>query len=435
MNDRQSRTRGAGPIHRARKQATTAARWPRDTLSAWALAGVLALGTWPAAAQAEPWTWGARQVLQHDGNLYRLADTAAPPPGASRGDTVATTTLSAGLDQTVSRQRLRAEVALDVRRYAENDRLDHEGHTLALGWQGSTAERLSGQAWASRARQLRPFDTRIVDGQTLRNLETAQAAGAGVRLGNDGRLALEGGIAGRHVDFSDPTAATTALRSYTLQAGLRWRPEGAGTLGLGLRHTEGRYPDLGDRWTTDALDLSARWEPSGASRLWLRLSPLRARHERAQARDLSGLSGAAQWRWEPTGRLRLTARLLREAGADAGMERWGETGGIAMPGTVDDARWLTRATLSLAHDIGAKTLAEIRVAHAHRALVPLAPTAGTSPSGSDRTSLAALGLRWAPLRTVTLGCDASFERRVARGPLSTPYTAQVFGCFGSVALH
>jgi hypothetical protein len=390
----------------------------------------------PSVAQVQPWSWGARQTLTHDNNLYRLSDTAVASTGASRSDTVSATTLSAGLDQTVSRQRLRAEAALDILRYAKNDQLDHEGHTLAVGWQGATVDRLSAEAWASRVRVLRPFDTRIVDGSSLRNIETSQAVGAGLRLGGEGRLTMEGGLIGRDVDFSARAAPTTALRSHSLQAGLRWRPEGSGTLGLGLRRTEGRYPELGDRWTTNAIDLSARWEPSGASQLWLRLSPLRARHARAEARDLSGLSGAAQWQWEPTGRLRLTARLLREAGADAGSERWGDSDVIVRPGSVDDARWLTRATLGLGYDIGAKTRAELTVGHTSRALVTLTPEAsgGAAASGSDRTNQVGVGLRWAPWRSVELGCDASLERRTARGPLSTPYSAHAFGCFGSLAL-
>ena len=308
----------------------------------------------PAQAELAPWSLELRQTVSHDSNLYRLSDAAALPAGLSRGDTVSATRLSAGLDETVRRQRLQAEVALDLQRYANNTPLNHQGYTWAAGWQGSTVERLSGEAWAGGVRQLRPFDTRLVDGGALRSVETSQAAGVALRRGGDGPLTLEGGWSGRHVDVSQAATPTQSLRSDTLQAGLRWRPAGTGTLGLGLRRTEGRYPDLGDRWTSNTLDLTARWQPSGASQLWLRVSPTHARHERAEWRDLSGVSGAAQWQWEPTGRLRLTTRLLREAGADAGSERWGDADRIATPDTVDDARWLTRASVRLAHEIGAK---------------------------------------------------------------------------------
>lgn len=389
----------------------------------------------PARADIAPWTLEARQAISHDNNLYRLSESAGLPAGLSRGDTVSATRLSAGLDQTVSRQRLQAEAALDLRRYADNTPLNHQGHAWAIAWQGSTTERLSGEAWAGGARQLRPFDTRVVDGRALRSLEASKAAGAALRLGGEGPLALEGGWSGRHVDVANAATPVQTLRSDTLQAGLRWRPEGTGTLGLGWRHTEGRYPDLGDEWTSNALDLTARWQPSGASQLWLRLSPIHARHARAGWRDLSGLSGAAQWRWEPTGRLRLTTRLLREAGADAGLERWGEEGRIATPGAVDDARWLTRASISLAHEIGARTRAEVAWVHTRRALVALSSTAALPSESSDRTNQVTLGLRWTPLRSVTLGCDAAVERRSARGSLSSPYGAQVFGCFGSLSLR
>ena len=59
-----------------------------------------------ANAQANPWYIGAAQTLTHESNLYRLADGQTTPDGVSKSDLVSSTALLAGLDQTISRQRL-----------------------------------------------------------------------------------------------------------------------------------------------------------------------------------------------------------------------------------------------------------------------------------------------------------------------------------------
>lgn len=390
-----------------------------------------ALGAAPdATAQIRPWTLDASQAFSRDTNVYRLAEGVAPGAGLRRGDTLSTTTLAAGLDQRIGRQRLLGEAALRVLRYRDNTRLDHEGHTLAAGWEWETVERLSGTLRAGSARSLRAFDSFTLPGATARNLETAAELSATARLGGTGPLGLEAGLGTRRVDYSDPAYATSELRTDTLAVGARWRPGGATTFGTAWRHTWGRYPAVGDRYHADALDFSAEHSPTGASRLYLRVSPTRARYDAATERDFSGLTGAAQWRWQATGKFALALRAVRDLGQDAYLERYGASGSAAAArGNVDDSTLLTRLALEATHSASAKLQFTAAVGTTRRELSRLPPGQAVAVEGHDTTDTAALGLRWQATRLASLGCDAGVERRRVSGALSGPYRASTLGCF------
>jgi hypothetical protein len=402
------------------------------------LAALACAAALPAAAQTAPWTLSATQGFSRDTNLYRLPDGVQPSAGLARGDTVSTTTLSAGLDQRIGRQRVLGEAALRALRHRDNERLDHEGYALAAAWDWETVERLSGTLRAGSTRTLRPFDSFALAGAagvTARNLETTDELAAVGRLGGAGRLALEAAAGTRRVGYSDPAYATSELRADTLALGARWRPAGGTVFGAAWRHTWGRYPVLGDRYRADALDLTAETQPSGASRLYLRLSPARARYDSATERDYSGLTGAAQWRWQATGKLALALRAVRDLGQDAYLERYGLEGVATPRGSVDDSTVLTRLALEAGHALTAKVTLTGSLSATRRDLArPGLPSLGQPAvlEGRDTTTGAALGVRWAPTRTATLGCDAGLEHRSARGALSGPYQAATLACFGRI---
>ena len=394
-----------------------------------ALAALCVCTAAAASAQTRPWTLTASQEFSRDTNVYRLADGVAPAGGLPRGDTLSTTTLAAGLDQRIGRQRLLGEAALRVLRYRDNGSLDHEGHTLAAAWDWETVERLSGTLRAGSTRSLRPYDSFVLPGATARNLETTDELAAVARLGGQGRASLEAALGSRRVDYSDPAFASAELRADTLALGGRWRPGGASVYGAAWRHTWGRYPVLGDRYRVDALDLSVEFAPTGASRLYARLSPTRARYDAATERDFSGLTAAAQWRWQASGKLALTLRAVRDLGQDAYLERYGSDGSAtAVRGSVDDSTVLTRAVFEGAYAYSNKSQLSASLGITRRDLTRLPPGQTAVLEGRDTTAAATLGLRWSPTRHAALGCDAGLERRTARGALSGPYGATTLAC-------
>lgn len=405
-----------------------------------------------AWAASPGWTWNATQALSHDSNLFRLPDGTWPGLTASRSDTLSTTALDLSLDQPFGRQRLSGQVGLEALRYRHHEELDHDAHHAGVRLDWETAGRLSGQLRAASARSLRPLDRRASTSSTARNLETSNEAAALVRLGGTGRLSVEGQLGGRSVNYSDPSFDDFELRTNSGSLGLRWRPGGATTWGAAWREARGHYDNstgggatsptsagsagIDDRYRSRALDLWLAWSPGPAQRLYVRASPTRARYELREERNFSGLTGALAWQWEPRSPWRLTVRAVRDLGQDAYLERFGPEGpgAQALPGGhVDDGVVLTRWTLVAERAVSAKVQAVASFGATRRNLTTVSTATALPPStvkGHDTTTQAALGLRWAPRRSVQLGCDASADRREADGLLSTPYSARVFGCFG-----
>jgi hypothetical protein len=407
---------------------------PAQALRTLAISAVVTFAPCVAAVAAEgsPWTLQASQSLVRDDNLYRLADGVAAPLGTSRADTVATTTLGAGWDGRIGRQRLQADASVRAIRHADNDALDHHAHDLRLTWLAQTAGRLGGVLSLRRARQLRTPDNLIVASAAVRNLETDEAVGGVIRLGGEGRLTVEAGLGARQRDLSVPTAGSATLRSRTVSAGARWRPGAATTLGAALRHTAGRYPVLDEDWRLDAVDLSAEWDRGGRTSLWARLSPVRLRHDRFTQRDVAGLNVAGQLRWQASPKIDLALRLQREIGTDIGLERWDQSAGAVWPGTGDDARLVKRIALDLSYAMTAKLKLTAGATHTRRDLVPLSASTPNAAFGEDRTSRVAAGASWQASTRVSLGCEAAAERRAVDGALSAPYTARSVGCVAQV---
>lgn len=396
-----------------------------------------------AAAQTSPWYVGASQTVTHESNLYRLGDGVATPAGISKSDLVSSTALLAGLDQPVGRQRVYADLTLRASRYRENGDLDNDGHSLRAGIDWETIGRLSGTVEVSADRRLARFDTDTEIGvQTRRNVEDDTRFFAEAKLGVVTEYTAVVSLEHRERKFSAPEYDRRENRQTTGTASLRWRPQGGTMLGVGLRHTEGRYPrfDTGDdgafvadNYTRDGVDLLGSYESGGASRYEARVTLGRTRFDINSQRDTSGATGQASWTWRPGGRLSTITRLVRDTGQDAYV-----SGSPLIDGVIDTSRTTTTLSLGARYEFSAKIQLRADLAYARRDLVrTLPPTALISADarGRDNTTQLSLGATWTPTRALVIGCDAGHETRSADGVLSLPYSADRLGCYAQFFLR
>ena len=394
-------------------------------------AAALALASGTARAQSSPYYIGIAQTISHEDNLLRLRDGQALPPGLSKADTISSTALVAGLDQTFGRQRLFGSATLRSNRYKDNGNFDSQGYSVMGSLQWQTIEQLSGSVRASADRALRT-DVRDRNDNFIagKNSETARVLDISAALGVAGPWSLEAGASWRQVDYS---AAAAQFREYETKSGnvgVRWRPGTSLTLGLGISRTAIDYPlllqsaDPNDRRETDSVDLSATWAPSAASALSARVSQTKTRYEQFAQRDFSATSGALSWTWQPTGRVRLTTRLSRDIGQDA------DRATTAFSRTTDSLN------LQAGYEVSAKVTASLAFT-TYRRSIDGTGVFVTGTAGTDNGDSASLSLRWAALRSLTLGCDLSHEqRRASSNPLlNDAYRANVYSCYGQFTLQ
>jgi hypothetical protein len=410
--------------------------------AAWLAAAGLALAA-AAQAQSSPYYLGGSLSVSHDSNLLRLADGQATPAGFSKSDRITSTALLAGVDQPFGRQRLYGNVALRSNRFADNAIYDNQGYTVATGLDWSTVERLSGSLAASASRNLSSYNLQEIGLLTEKNLEHVRALDASLRLGLVSEYALELSGGQRRVKNSLDIDSVQS-RNYvqdTAALGARWRPAPGSSLGLALRSTQGRYPKFrlvageyeADRYKRRDIDLTASVKPSGASALDLRLSSGKTEYDLATQRDFSGLTGSLAWFWQPSGKIRTSTRISRDTGQDS----YAVTDFFGNPGTTDYSRVLSSLRVKTDYDLSAKVALNLILSYADRDLVLTQPAAlGLPPlSGRDRYTTVSLGARWAPHRSLLLGCDLVNERRRGSGDLGTDVKAASTSCFGQFTLQ
>jgi hypothetical protein len=396
------------------------------------LAVALCVAAGTAPAQSNPYYIGISQSFGYEDNLIRLRDGQATPAGLFKSDTVSSTALVAGINQSFGRQRLSGSGSVRANRYRNNSAFDNEGYNLNLGLQWQTIESLSGSVSVGADRSLRA-DLRDINGAFINgtNSQSTRDIDLRVRYGLFGPWALQGGLNWRQDEYSAPQSA---FRNYDQQGGnigVRWRPGGSTELGLGISRTRVDYPELlvgranpNDRRVTDNVDLSAYWAPTGASTLSARVSRGRTDYDPFPDRNFTATTGALEWGWQATGLVRLDTRLSRDTGQDS------DRATTAYSRTTDSLR------LTMEYSISAKLLANLGVGLYRRDIVGSGVFV-SGISGRDDGSSVSLGLRWAALRSLSLGCSAIHEQRNASDnpALNDAFRASALTCFGQFVLQ
>lgn len=411
------------------------------------LAPLLALACLGPAAMAEtsPWFVGVSQGLSHDSNLYRIGTDTPLGAGFSRSDTVSNTSLVAGLDQPIGRERLYANAKLGVIRYRDNDYLNDNSYNLTAGLDWSSVERVSGNLGMVASRNQRSFnvDTGPNAVETRKNNENVAQLDAAVRVGVVTPLTLEGSLGYRQVGYSAPEYESSQYRQVRGSLGARYRP-GIAAFGVSLSLADTNYDQsptqvasgqAAARVRRTGLDLTGDWPASGGSTLYARLSPTRVTYDQFTQRDFSGLTGSLKWNWLPTGKLMVETRLVHDIGQDSSFETFG---GPVVVGASNTGRITTELRLAAGYELTAKIVLNAALGTSHRALEQTASAPGVSvvtATGADDTTTLSLGARWTPSRAMQLSCNVARDQRSASGSLTRGYRANVIGCTGQFTLQ
>lgn len=373
-------------------------------------------------AQASPYYVGVSQAFTKDSNLFRVRDGLA-----KTDDLTSTTSLLAGINQPIGRQRLFADAVVRHSVFQDNDQLNNTGYGLNVGIDWATIEKLSGTLAYSLNQTLSSFSTDgAVAVTTSPNLERNRQFLARGQMGLDSLLSLEALFTHRNQDYSAASFAANEFRQNMASLGAQYRPSGLLTLGAALRATRGRYPfALGvpgafqaDEYDRNDIDLTAVWTPTGQSKVAVRLSAGKETHDRVKARDFSGATGAVSWQFKPTGKLTFTTDLIRDTGAETSFNGFNfananPIGNNSQLSSAMRVRGVWEATAKIQVNADAR--------YAERDLVN-----GLVAGGTDKFGQLSFGAQYAPARNWLLGCNLAHEKRGGATP--APYNANIVGC-------
>lgn len=380
-----------------------------------------------AQAPDSPYYLGVSQGFTWEDNLFRVRGSAEKTQ-----DVISTTSLLAGFNRPLGRQRFFGDGIVRYNRYDKSSQLDNTGYGVKVGWDWETIGRLSGTLSYTADQSQAAFGVEAPLLTTKRNTERGQQFLARGQLGGTtSLLSLETIYIHRRLDYSAVEFAAQEFDQDSLSLGLLYRPSGILTLGIAGRGTRGRYPagsvvaPVGgeNKFDRSDIDLTAVWVPTGLSKVSGRLSYSKEDHDRNNARDFSGVTGALAWEYKPTGKLTFTTDFLRDTGSESTFQRAIAANAIAT--TVGNTSQVSNAIQVRAlWEFSAKVQFDASARYIERDLVTTTPPA----SGTDRTTNALIGARWAPTRNWTLGCNFGYEKHDGSQLVSPPYEANVAGC-------
>lgn len=389
--------------------------------------GLLMLAVCAVQAEGTPYSLGVSEVVTHDSNLERARDGAVLIT-----DTYLATGVRLGLDQPIGRQRVVAALDANRNTYRSQTRFNNTDYRLASRLDWETVENISGTLSADATQRLDLLDVdnnRVFAG---RNLVTGQSLSSTARVGLHSSLSLDGSLSAGRSRYE--VASTRNLRQTTAGGGVTLQPGSGLQLRTGLRATRANFPNLagGDPTRRRDLDFSVNVEASGASTLFARLSRTRETHANQPQRNLSGWTGSLAWNWRPSGKLGLTTSYSRDS--SIGSNSVGS--GLATFDT-SDTRLRTTLALRAQWEVSGKVSLGAGASTSRRTLDNSFTAGGlvAASSGSDRTQVWDLSLRYLPTRNVELGCAVRWEDRNVSDPAATvtsPYEVTVLSCSGQL---
>ena len=393
-------------------------------------------------AQTSPYFIGLSQTLSYDSNLLGLGREEAVPEGFSKSDSSSTTTLLAGFNQGIGRQRVFGNVSLRDTRYDRNEIFDNQGYSLRSGLDWSTVERLSGSVNFSANRSLQRFSSAEIGFLREKNLETVRTLSTRFNLGLVTEYSLE--ISGARTEvrnsLQQPGVQAREFTQDNASAGLRWRPSSLTSLGLSVGSTRGLYPKFrstpngfqADRFERKDFEISANRRFSGASSVDLRLANSKTVYDLNAQRNFEGLTGSLSWTWQPTSKLVFVSSVTR----DTGQESYA-TAIFTLPAIADYSRANTAMRIGADYNFSAKVSFTSSLVYYRSSIVRTIdnPFLPLEAEGRDKVMQLTLGARWAPVRSASLGCDFSSQDRRGEGQLVVSLRGTTVSCFGQLTLQ
>lgn len=359
----------------------------------------------PQAAASERYRLGAGVVLDYDSNLLRLPSRLSPADvGAgerSRGSLLTRALVEGAVSVPFSRQEFTARTQVARHWYLNYGYLDHVAANVDANLRWQAGNLLGGNVGYVYDRSL----AGLVDFRASeRNMRTTRTAFANGELVVHPRWRLYAGA--RHLTASVSAAALrpSDLRQTTGELGITYRASDPNFVRVLVGATRGEYPnrDAGgifdNRFDQRDLAVEMRLALSSLSALSGRVGYTDRRHPIVAARDFRGPTGDLRLDWGWSGKSGLVAGLRREIGLYEDV----------------DASYAVSDVLSLAPwwEIAAQVRLEFAYEHWVRRY-PGDPqfVASALPQRRDTLDYARIGLRWTPLRALSMRAGYQWSTR------------------------
>jgi hypothetical protein len=398
----------------------------------------LATGTGAVHAQSDdpfPYYFGVRQAFFYNDNLYKQVE------GSERSDVYSSTSLLAGIDQPIGRQRFFLDGSINFDRYQDEKNLDNDGYDITTGLNFQTIGNLSGTLRYSALRGLADYggpDSVVV---TDKNVQRTEVFAGNAAWGLTRRFSLTALAEHRSLDYSAEAYKPNEYSQNVFGGGIRYGLQELMTFGLGYRVTKTDRPyaqalptlpttyasDEGDR---EDIDLTMSWAPSALSTLNFRLSKTTEDRSNPFFADIDAWTGGASWQYRPTAKLAFDIGYTR----DTGSEILAQNVGGGQSGTVQNYD-TDRITDSGRFGVNYQATSKVRF-NFSASNSKTTSEGGNGVDDNTRTQHYLLGVNYAATSALSFGCGYDYEKQSdSGGGTSRVYKSSLVNCFGQYTIR
>ena len=362
------------------------------------------------ADENDPLNFIAGVSMQHDNNLFLLPSGYALPSNVERADNITTAYGGLKLDKPYEMQRFKADYTLTAYKYQNNSNLDFIAQKYDAVWLWNLTPYLNGTLSAERQESVNNLqDYRNFSLVNVQNITTTDKQHFEADYSPHGIWHLLGGIT--RSSLSNSRAALSEEDSFTmdtLDAGVKYDFRSGSAVTLMGHESRGTYDNriintaalFDTRFDESEVETKLSWLISGKSQLSARAAYVSRTHENFSQRDYSGLAGNLNYRWTPSGKLRVTLSVTSDLSSYQ----------------TDYSSYTRNNTVSISPAYALTDKINLRASASISERTFLGDVGAPSLERVDKSKSASLGVDWMPWRSVTVGGNLMRSTRSSNLP-------------------
>lgn len=372
--------------------------------------GVLASGHAVAGEDDTPLSLTLAQYLSRDNNF-------AKDDSFKVGETVSTSVAQVGFNKAYGRQTYRASAKLSAQRYKNYDQFNNDGKDVSGSFATEFLRDWLISANGAYNESLNAVQNNAGTDRFVRNVKKYRDGGFSVQYGNGGTWAIAGSYDSNKQTYSNDAQKYQDANQTTKGVKAIYFASDVLNYSFGTRRVVTNYTDPRSPYVRVAdknIDLSTNWQITGLSNLSATITHRSTSYTPDDLAGSSGWTGSANWGYTPQGLVSYNFAFSRTTGTDRSMSS--QYSGLLVSKINSDTVTTTVGASARAQLTG-KVAATLGYSVAHfeidRNTLTSGAFSGLFPgAGSQATSsynhTASLGLEYAALRSLSMGC--SYQR-------------------------
>lgn len=263
---------------------------------------VASLCPWSSAvAENNPLSLSVSQDLSFDNNFLRRS-------GGGPSDTTSLTAATVAYNKSYGRQNYGASVTANATRHNRFKDYDNDGYAVSLGMTTTVGSKGYLALQHSSSRSLQSPDDQT--GQRYADTITSQSTALSGQYGVHGRMGVNSTVSSSKTKYSLNTA--NDREQMGLRVGVTYSPHDLLSFGAGVKKSEQKLVNVGDKVNRYDYDLNTNWVVTGYSRLSASVALTDEKRVVNEGLDYRGLTGSLRWGYTPGGKMSYSLSLSRD---------------------------------------------------------------------------------------------------------------------------